>query len=141
MSLTREDRTALSIEANERELVLRNRPAEALPAIVRCRIKGCKSVRRVFVLVRRDVKVDWHWGRVSTTRKVTGYDDGHGNRLDVHGFTGVPCLPCGHKMTKVAEVEGTYSDRKTCDARCVNAVGPSCECSCGGMSHGAGHSH
>ena len=25
-----------------------------------------------------------------------------------------------------------------CDARCTNAVGPSCDCSCGGLNHGTG---
>lgn len=36
-------------------------------------------------------------------------------------------------------VEGTYSEKHTCDARCVNAIGPNCECSCGGENHGGGY--
>lgn len=28
-----------------------------------------------------------------------------------------------------------------CDARCMNARGKSCECSCGGKNHGAGNFH
>lgn len=145
MSLTREDRNELAAEATSRRRLLDGRPAEALPAIVRCRVKGCKGARRVFALVRHEVKTDWRWGRVYDARKVIGWDDGFGNRLDVHGFSmaaqlpGGSCLPCGHKMTKVTEVKGTYSDKMTCGARCMNATGPSCECSCAGMNHGGRH--
>ena len=34
-----------------------------------------------------------------------------------------------------------YKDRPSlhkCDARCLNAKGHNCECSCGGVNHGAG---
>ena len=44
-------------------------------------------------------------------------------------------------------VSGTYADcylryveETTCDNRCMNARGPDCECSCGGMNHGEKHS-
>lgn len=30
------------------------------------------------------------------------------------------------------------SERCACDARCTNAPGPSCDCSCGGVNHGTG---
>lgn len=33
-------------------------------------------------------------------------------------------------------IEGTYNPQKSCDARCMNATGPNCECSCGGANHG-----
>jgi hypothetical protein len=33
---------------------------------------------------------------------------------------------------------GEHTDAK-CGARCRNAVGPSCDCSCGGENHGMGH--
>lgn len=28
---------------------------------------------------------------------------------------------------------------KACNARCMNATGPSCECACGGVNHGGSH--
>lgn len=28
---------------------------------------------------------------------------------------------------------------KPCGGRCISAIGPSCDCSCGGSNHGAGH--
>ena len=33
-------------------------------------------------------------------------------------------------------VEGKLNREVKCDARCMNAVGPSCECSCAGANHG-----
>lgn len=35
-------------------------------------------------------------------------------------------------------VKGTYSADVPCDARCTNAKGHLCTCSCGGANHGAG---
>ena len=36
-------------------------------------------------------------------------------------------------------VNGTMNPDVKCSARCQDATGPSCECSCGGENHGAGH--
>jgi hypothetical protein len=47
------------------------------------------------------------------------------------------CPTCG-RIVKLSHVLGATSP-KECDARCMNAVGPSCDCSCGGANHGAGH--
>ena len=56
---------------------------------------------------------------------------------DMGGKSVVPCPECGNRVT-VKAVSGTTST-KECDARCMGAVGPSCDCSCGGENHGAGH--
>ena len=63
--------------------------------------------------------------------EVTGIDWYHGRRRG-----SVFCTPCGDfvRMT-VFEVKGTQS-AKPCDARCVNATGVDCECSCIGRNHG-----
>lgn len=139
MSLTREDRNELAAEATSRRRLLDGRLATAVPTIVRCRRKGCKGVRRVFSLVRWEVKTDWRWGRVWEGRKVVGYDDGFGHEVEPYGYSGESCLPCGHLHPLVAEVNGTYFEDKVCSARCMNATGPSCECSCAGMNHGGRH--
>lgn len=34
---------------------------------------------------------------------------------------------------------GTRNDDIKCDARCTEATGHKCECSCGGKNHGSGH--
>lgn len=36
-------------------------------------------------------------------------------------------------------IEGVYSDSVKCNAKCMNATGPNCECQCAGENHGAGH--
>jgi hypothetical protein len=45
---------------------------------------------------------------------------------------------CGGFVSLEA-VRGTYKAGHKCDARCLNATGPSCECECGGANHGANH--
>lgn len=36
-------------------------------------------------------------------------------------------------------INGRFNAAKRCDARCIYAKGPNCECACGGANHGAGH--
>ncbi len=43
---------------------------------------------------------------------------------------------CG-KPAKGAEIIGTRNGHR-CDARCMFATGPNCECSCGGANHAIG---
>lgn len=52
----------------------------------------------------------------------------------------VPSLACscgapmdGHR------VEGRLNTAIQCNARCMGATGPNCECSCAGQNHGAAH--
>jgi hypothetical protein len=44
-----------------------------------------------------------------------------------------------HKFFAVKAIKGTYSPDHKCDARCLNAKGWTCTCSCGGANHGRGH--
>jgi hypothetical protein len=52
-------------------------------------------------------------------------------------FTGV--TPDGRRVVveRAIERKANPSNHK-CDARCLNATGFKCECSCGGKHHGAG---
>lgn len=43
---------------------------------------------------------------------------------------------CG-RAVRLHPVVGKHNPAKVCDGRCMGAVGPSCECSCGGANHGA----
>ena len=36
-------------------------------------------------------------------------------------------------------VYGRYVSEVVCGARCMSAIGENCDCSCGGLNHGAGH--
>jgi hypothetical protein len=42
-------------------------------------------------------------------------------------------------LMKITTVRGTVNEQKVCNARCMGAVGPSCECSCGGALHGGSY--
>lgn len=50
-----------------------------------------------------------------------------------------PCPACGSTSVRVAIVKGSLDESKQCDGRCLNARHASCECSCAGRNHGAGH--
>lgn len=50
----------------------------------------------------------------------------------------VLCPDCGARVVLTA-VKGRYRPEITCGAKCRNAVGPSCDCSCGGANHGCNH--
>lgn len=47
--------------------------------------------------------------------------------------------PSNHKAFRLLRIEGEYSEDFKCDARCLNAKGRVCKCSCGGLNHGRGH--
>ena len=46
--------------------------------------------------------------------------------------------PSNHKVFPLFQIKGTYSKDHKCDARCLNAKGHNCTCSCGGLNHGRG---
>jgi len=59
---------------------------------------------------------------------------------DTDGFSpAIACRSCG-KMRWAYAVRGIFRANVKCDARCTEAKGHNCECSCGGRNHGAGHS-
>jgi len=71
-------------------------------------------------------------GRCQTCRKVQADDVDDANEWRY----GRGC--CGRTVQLLA-VRGTHSDSRRCDARCLNATRPDCECSCSGVNHGAAH--
>lgn len=44
-----------------------------------------------------------------------------------------------HGPFRLDHVWGVKVEKVKCGAMCRNAVGPSCDCSCGGANHGSGH--
>lgn len=53
------------------------------------------------------------------------------------------CGVCGEYLYTIGEVTAENKwvrkeEKCKCDGRCINALGPSCDCSCGGENHGSG---
>jgi hypothetical protein len=47
--------------------------------------------------------------------------------------------PCGASQSvQLSPVQGRFSAKHECNAKCLAATGHQCECSCGGKNHGAG---
>jgi len=90
-----------------------------MKVIYRCKRKGCGLIRRIdYPLARgnRRFRVDARRGEVGAGSDYTCVCGGY-----ARGF----------------EIVAVVSSH-VCDARCMNAFGPDCECSCGGANHGAG---
>ena len=70
----------------------------------------------------------------------TGYVDERGRTWKQGRNTLMPVVvcPCGAQAT-LMEVAGTFDPGKECNARCMASTGPSCECRCAGLNHGAGN--
>jgi len=48
------------------------------------------------------------------------------------------CKECGYQGPwRLSRIAGTHNPEVACNARCMGATGPSCDCSCGGRNHGA----
>lgn len=55
----------------------------------------------------------------------------------VNGILYVPC-PCG-RVPVLRPIKGIIRKDKPCNAKCLSGTGGTCECSCGGVNHGASH--
>lgn len=62
--------------------------------------------------------------------------DGRAYRKGNDGF--FARCPQRHRFFVLKQIKGTYSKDHKCDARCLNARGHNCTCSCGGLNHGRG---
>lgn len=86
------------------------------------RCKHCKGLVKV-ELAAADAQPGWHIG--------------HHQRL-VECPHGCVSRSNGRPLyVALKGITGSLSDRR-CNATCLNAKGPSCDCSCGGRNHGAG---
>jgi hypothetical protein len=93
----------------------------------------CASCKRgVRVTVASEVTLGAFNGRpTSRSRILTGGVREH------NGHTLVSC--CGASVV-VKPIRGTVTEKK-CGTRCTSAVGPSCDCECGGERHAQDHNH
>jgi len=97
------------------------------PLLGRCKEKGCD-----FVLFLGDS---------ADAVNVAGFREVKGNnrayRVGNNGF--FSRCPNNHKFFPMKRIKGKYSKDHKCDARCLNAKGNDCTCSCGGANHGRGY--
>jgi len=56
----------------------------------------------------------------------------------IRGFLLMACPECG-KGKYGQSVQGKYSDKITCGAKCRASKGPVCECTCSGEMHGSNY--
>lgn len=104
----------------------------------RCPVKGCKSVIHLDVPMVRETWTETH------------HDHAHGHSWPVskrreypvrQGFhphqLGLACAAHRRDLGWLP-INGKYVADHVCDARCMNAIGPNCECGCGGKNHGRG---
>jgi hypothetical protein len=100
-------------------------PFSGAPAVVlgKCKTKGCKCA------LRAQEGVGVSLGRDATL-------EGVAYRVGNYGYFG-RCTD--HGLFPLRTLKGRYVPEKACDARCMNATGPNCDCSCGGANHGHAH--
>jgi hypothetical protein len=88
----------------------------------KCRITGCKTRRVVDSPYIADGHVIYYGGHNEKELRAAGlWCDTHNTYL------------------KFDQLKGRYSATKECNGVCMGAVGPSCDCQCGGENHGLNH--
>ena len=97
--------------------------------IYRCKRKSCGKVRRIEYPFTR--AVDLGGGHTRTIHYRVDLLRG-----EVRAGSESICI-CGNQISG-DEITGVSTSHK-CDPRCVNAIGPLCECSCGGKNHGGAY--
>lgn len=99
--------------------------------IYRCRNRACRAPKRVTLPYRRTVTI---------AQDACGIHRNTVTEFNVDGFRtrylpSLDCEACGTRYMESKVIKGVKSD-KPCDARCMGAVGPACDCSCAGANHG-----
>lgn len=102
--------------------------------IGRCKRKGCTYRKAVDVPRMRVEEIDRRFGH-RYSRLVYQRPDGGRTERPFDSWLWKVCCPDHEGATRWEVVRGEVTDH-ACDGRCMNAIGPSCECSCGGANHG-----
>jgi hypothetical protein len=103
----------------------------------KCRAKGCNAIVRITVPMMAIKVREYPFNGHSYERTKWVPSDQYGRYWIPHHL-GMHCVK-HHWPIFFTPINGKYSPRHRCDARCLNAMGPNCECSCGGENHGRGH--
>lgn len=91
------------------------------------RCKRCKAAKRVTGVATRHFQRTDRWGHNVFHRSVSFA------RMEC--WNGCVSRVNGDTTVEINEIRGTVTE-EPCDARCTNAKGHLCECSCGGKNHG-----
>lgn len=94
----------------------------------------------------RRTKLDRWFGRCHTPgctyRRVTDSFHVAGTTISYNGVNRASLIAHGlwcpehNTWLRWEQLQGRFSAERECDARCMGAVGPSCDCQCGGENHG-----
>ena len=110
-------------------------------AIVRCTVKTCKKAHVTTFTTTTTLRA--FNGRPSYSRVVwrDGRPVSYRDRYDLHRIvlSDFACAGCGGHGATFSVVQGSFSESVKCGGKCRGAVGPSCDCQCGGENHGSGH--
>ncbi|AON96745.1 hypothetical protein SEA_GENGAR_90 [Mycobacterium phage Gengar] len=106
------------------------------------------------LIISRPVKLDRYFGKCpvrgcKTRHVVDGapYINAGGTAVPIFygGFNGDQLVAAGlfcsdhHEHLKWTQLAGRHNPDKACNGVCMAAVGPSCDCACGGENHGRNH--
>lgn len=114
--------------------------------VVRQEAEDMESEVGVIYRCKKD-KIAWRVTLIKNVQIIEGYD--RNGRAVKNEFTTFQwkdgswhnnpdweaCPKCGRLIYGNA-IEGTYNPNVKCGAKCRNATGPNCECSCAGENHG-----
>lgn len=109
-------------------------------AIVRCKTckrKGTLAFRVVLITTAFNGRMHQRQEAVINDRTMSMRDY---NDLAHKLHNAVTDCPCGTPALTVKMIKGFFVQDIACGPRCLNAIGPDCECSCSGTNHGSGHS-
>jgi hypothetical protein len=87
----------------------------------RCPVKGCKYHRVVEGSYVNGVLIHYNGINRNDLRSIGAWCEEHNKHLTWN------------------QLKGRTSSGKECNGVCMGAVGPSCDCSCGGENHGKNH--
>jgi hypothetical protein len=106
----------------------------------RCPVKGCDCVMHFDVPMIRETWTETHHDHArGYSWEVHKQKDRQAN-YNYYGLHSLMLHCAKHKwQLRFKAINGRYVEGHVCDSRCMNAIGPNCDCSCGGANHGRGH--
>lgn len=110
-------------------------------AVLTCKSTECKRTGTRDFTITRTLSAYLDSMDTRTTVTVDGRERTIRFERDTERALHSPCPACGSTSVRVAIVKGSLDESKRCDGRCLSARHASCECSCAGRNHGAGHKH
>jgi hypothetical protein len=87
----------------------------------RCTVKGCKTRRVVDGSTVAGVLIYYRGGNEAELATIGAWCTEHNRHLDW------------------TQLVGRVKPERECNGVCMGAVGPSCDCACGGENHGKNH--